>query len=304
MHLKQMKFVKQLLHNQIGSSVAQAAAVALATAVLLGALLLIVPSLAAVADQSFQCLIGVLSGGGGSCAGAASSGTIPQPPPQGKPPAGKNGDGLPPPSYPASDGTRALTPEERALAEQIFGPGALDLDAVRITRDGPFVQPRAYVIGNTIHWPYDQITTATLAHELTHVYQFQRRGWVYLREAAVLQGQYEIWKRTGLGSDPYSYGDEAGLRRARAEGKTFGDFNVEQQGAIVGDYWERRQNGQDTSVYDPFIDDLRRGILTPERRPGPRFPIPIPWPPIISGPWPPFIPGPRIPLPRPPWEWF
>ena len=292
-----MSFVKKLLHSQRGSNVAQAAALALLAAALLGAMLQVVPGLAGATQRSLSCLVAALGGGGTGCSGGPAAPPTSDVPPQ-QQPSGDDDGGLPPEEYAAPDGTRPLTDEERALAEEIFGPGALDLDAVRITSDGPFLEDRPYVIGNTIHWPGDTIDTAALAHELTHVYQFQQRGWVYLREAAVLQVKYELWRRTGLGSNPYDYGGVEGLEQALEDGKTFGDFNVEQQGAIVEDYWERRQNGQDTSAYDPFIEDLRDGDLE-DNYEEPGISLPLPFPPFPLPPFGPFPGGPTIDVPAP-----
>jgi hypothetical protein len=280
-----MKRRKLLAHirSESGSNVAQAAAVALLAAALIGIVLTLMPGLAGQVDRAFNCLTAAISGGAGcgsSAADAGAGGAFQQRTAQ-RPAL--------PDSYPPTPGRRGLTPEERALAEYVFGPGALDLDAIQISTEGTFVQPRAYVIGNTINWPpSSQIDPATLAHELTHVYQYQKRGWAYLREAAGLQVEYELYKNwpsriPNPFSNPYDYGGEEALRQGRAQGKRFSDFNVEQQGQIVEDYYQRVMQGQDTSAYDPYIQDARQGRLDRSEAPQPRG---WSWRPPWSGYWP------------------
>lgn len=90
-----------------------------------------------------------------------------------------------------------------------------------------------------------------LAHELTHVWQYQHDGWIYLFEA--LRTQLEF------GPDSYDYGWETGLIEARAQNKKFRDFNREQQGAIVQHYYYRYKQGLDTTAWEPFIHDIQIG---------------------------------------------
>ncbi|HEY46056.1 MAG TPA: DUF4157 domain-containing protein [Anaerolineae bacterium] len=90
-----------------------------------------------------------------------------------------------------------------------------------------------------------------LAHELTHVWQYQYDGWIYLFEA--LRTQLK------LGPDSYEYGWETGLIEARAQNKKLRDFNREQQGAIVQHYYYRYKQGLDTMAWEPFIHDLQVG---------------------------------------------
>ncbi|MBA3943779.1 MAG: hypothetical protein H0X37_04370 [Herpetosiphonaceae bacterium] len=58
-----------------GSSVAQAAAVALLTVALIGALVLLRSSFTGQVDHAFNCVIGAISGGSGSCNGGGASTT-------------------------------------------------------------------------------------------------------------------------------------------------------------------------------------------------------------------------------------
>ncbi|HEY44758.1 MAG TPA: DUF4157 domain-containing protein, partial [Anaerolineae bacterium] len=84
-----------------------------------------------------------------------------------------------------------------------------------------------------------------LVHELTHVWQYQHDGWIYLFEA--------LWVQLKLGPNAYGYGWETGLIEAKAQNKMFRDFNREQQGDIVKHYYYRHKQGLDTSAWEPFI---------------------------------------------------
>ncbi|KPK89195.1 MAG: hypothetical protein AMJ88_17920 [Anaerolineae bacterium SM23_ 63] len=88
-----------------------------------------------------------------------------------------------------------------------------------------------------------------LMHELTHVWQYQHDGWIYLFEA--------LWVQLKFGPDAYGYGWEAGLIEAIAQNKKFRDFNREQQGDIVKHYYYRHKQGLDTSAWQPFIAEVQ-----------------------------------------------
>lgn len=239
------------LRSETGSNVAQASGVALAAAILITTILTLTPMLSSQVERAFLCLAAALGGGGSGCASGSAS-------------AGLGGTfqvttaRLPdlPDEYNLPVGLYSLTPEQRALAEMHFGRGTLDLDKIRIRSVTWLWDNRAYTQGNTIFWPANTPTDIEiLAHELTHVYQYQKRGAIYWFEGLG-------WRVPELfGYSPYNYGGPDGLRQARSEGKTFADFNVEQQGKIVEDYYRLRRNNGDTSAYDPFIRDARLGLL-------------------------------------------
>lgn len=93
-----------------------------------------------------------------------------------------------------------------------------------------------------------------LIHELTHVAQYEARGSQYLGEAIYAQA-----------TDGYNYGGPTGLA-----GKSFSDFNREQQGDIAEDYYEgvlfnNKSSGvpgpSDLATYQPLIDQLRAGQI-------------------------------------------
>jgi hypothetical protein len=88
-----------------------------------------------------------------------------------------------------------------------------------------------------------------LAHELTHAWQYQHQGWMYLVRAILAQ----VRER----DKAYDYGGEDGLYEARRLGKRFHDFNPEQQGNIVQHYYARMRMSRDIRVFQSYINDLQ-----------------------------------------------
>jgi len=91
-----------------------------------------------------------------------------------------------------------------------------------------------------------------LAHELTHVWQFQHQGWLYLWRA--LRAQFRDKQFA------YNYEGEEGLKKSRKKSKIFKQFNPEQQGNIVQDYYRRIRKNLDTSAWDPYIEELKKTV--------------------------------------------
>ena len=87
-----------------------------------------------------------------------------------------------------------------------------------------------------------------LMHELTHVWQYQSMGWEYLWKAWEAQSK--------LRDKVYDLGKEEDLKKEREKGKTFRDFNLEQQGRLVQTYYERSKRKGDTSAYAPFVQQM------------------------------------------------
>lgn len=153
-----------------------------------------------------------------------------------------------------------LTSEERAAAQSVLGPNAIRWDQVRVAESGilsaifALNQGRAFATFHTINLPsegaHGRSNVAIVVHELTHVYQYERVGSLYLGQA--------IHAQATIG---YGYGGAAGLQAARAAGRHYRDFNREQQAQIAQDYYELRQSGGDTTEYEPFIAELRAGDL-------------------------------------------
>ncbi len=158
--------------------------------------------------------------------------------------------------------TRAtpLTGPEIAAAQSVLGPSAIRWDRVRVAESGilsivfSLNQGRAFATFHTINLPstgaHGRSNLAIVVHELTHVYQYERTGSQYLGQA--------IHAQATIG---YGYGGAAGLRRDRAAGRHYRDYNREQQAQIAQDYYELLQTHGDTSDYDAFIAELRAGEL-------------------------------------------
>ncbi|MFC1902960.1 hypothetical protein ACFLX4_02710 [Chloroflexota bacterium] len=93
-------------------------------------------------------------------------------------------------------------------------------------------------------------------HELTHVFQYECIGSVYIWQALRAQRM-----------NGYSYGGWQQLKQERDNGKHFRDFNREQQGQIAQDYYNKvivqELPDQDPirQAYEPFINELRSGEL-------------------------------------------
>ncbi len=173
---------------------------------------------------------------------------------------------------------RGLTDHERGEAHKVFG-GSIRYERVRIhegtrwtnlvakigakvNREPPPKWDNAVTLGNSSYFPRtlksnpppegaNSITDlAWIIHELTHVWQYQHTGAIY------------IWRSLrvdlALGIRAYDYGGEQGLRDARASGRRLADFNPEQQGDIARHYYARLRHGQDAGAWEPFIEEFRR----------------------------------------------
>jgi len=170
---------------------------------------------------------------------------------------------------------RTLRPDELAAAQQIFENG-LDLARVRVSegsqvpnlvgqigaalRGMPAPQANAITVGNTSYFPRDLtsdlVDLAWLMHELTHQWQYQHFGMVYLAQA--------------IGAATYVYCNPgetpaAALARYHGEGKTFSSFNREQQGDIVRDYYFALKQTTDPataqqalSAWEPYLQEIRQ----------------------------------------------
>ena len=95
-----------------------------------------------------------------------------------------------------------------------------------------------------------------LIHEMTHVWQYEKMGSVYIPRA--LEAQRSI-----MG---YNYGGVEILKDCQEKGKSFLSFNLEQQGVIISDYYRikdgykpqwGRASRLDLPIYESFIDEVR-----------------------------------------------
>ena len=172
---------------------------------------------------------------------------------------------------------RALRPEEIAEARLVFGDG-LDYTRCRVFersefpnfigrvgsffRGTPPPEANAITVRNTTYFPRVLTTNNVtdrlwltdigwLMHELTHQWQFQHDGLRYLFEAIVAP--------TYVYTNPGERPNDA-LKRAGQAGKKFRDFNREQQGDVVRDYyWSLRLEPADAdrSGWDPYLAEIR-----------------------------------------------
>jgi hypothetical protein len=161
---------------------------------------------------------------------------------------------------------RALSEAELNAASSVLGASAIQYSAVRVA-DGRFLwlifkfnKRRAFATFHTINIPdSSDLSSSHLAivvHELTHVYQFELIGSIYIWQALRAQ-------RSG----GYQYGGWPQLEKDRSKGKHFSDYNREQQGQITQDYYSMVvANGLSAEdpiykAYELFINELRNGEL-------------------------------------------
>ena len=97
-----------------------------------------------------------------------------------------------------------------------------------------------------------------LMHELTHQWQFQHDGLIYLFQAMFLSPTYVYAPR----GEPVNIA----LRDFSNAGKVFRNFNREQQGDIVRDYYFHMQQNDDVSAWDGYLKDLRQPPRKGHRR--------------------------------------
>ena len=131
---------------------------------------------------------------------------------------------------------RLLSRAEIAYARTVFGD-SLDYTVVRITVDSLWSWRSARTLGNTIHLWYSHFEDGdgtreltrfaglpTLIHELTHVWQFQKRGYWYLFSS--LWGQVRHMRDRARAYD---------WQGALEVGKPWGRWTAEQQAQAVQD---------------------------------------------------------------------
>jgi hypothetical protein len=192
------------------------------------------------------------------------------------------------------NGFRPLTDDEKADAELMFAD-TVDLDKVRIATESPTnsiifgiqdfftgePESRAFVTGNLINFDADDIPPLkryTFIHEMTHVWQHQNVGPIYMAHALFGQAtsgyNYGYQESTDPddavvlpngaydGSEqrePQGFADGFGAESALAAGG--GDittFNPEQQGQIMMHYFVRRhllnQTPAQYAAWQPYVD--------------------------------------------------
>ncbi|MEM1319503.1 MAG: hypothetical protein AAGG75_04560 [Bacteroidota bacterium] len=154
--------------------------------------------------------------------------------------------------------TRPMYDWEIELARSVFGDSInyrrvrIDEMAVLGPRQKHFYYVSFYIINS-----WGPMQDSILLHELTHVWQYERMGAVYMPRA--LKAQFS---RYG-----YNYGGISALKAYLRKGKDFLSFNLEQQGDIVSDYHRLKKGYQprwgngsrsDLPIYEAFIQQMRR----------------------------------------------
>lgn len=132
--------------------------------------------------------------------------------------------------------TRPLFAWEIAMAKSIFG-NSINYQRVRIDESaylGPKQNHFCYVSFYIIN-SWGQMQNSTLIHELVHVWQYENMGAVYIPRA--------LWAQTTR--EGYNYGGKDNLKLSIMKNKTLYDFNLEQQGDIISDYFQLK-NGYST----------------------------------------------------------
>ncbi|MBD1847198.1 S8 family serine peptidase [Cyanobacteria bacterium FACHB-63] len=162
-------------------------------------------------------------------------------------------------------GGRPMSSREINVAKSVFGD-AIDYSKVLLDQysvlaltsglkstisdrgAGGVSTSRPFVLGNTIKY-FGAIDNATLIHELTHIWQYQKTGPIYISRATTDQ-------RSEKG---YDYGGipELILRKRLVGQGTIRSFDktAEKQATLVEDYYRLRENSKDT-ITSPFQTPL------------------------------------------------
>ena len=109
---------------------------------------------------------------------------------------------------------------------------------------------RTHVTGYVINSTED-LDDSTLIHELTHVWQYEEDGLVYIPEAIAGQNS----------DDGYDYGGVAGLQAKIAANQGLSALNPEQQGSIVADNFDFRQDAREEEASSGYASDALRDAL-------------------------------------------
>lgn len=145
---------------------------------------------------------------------------------------------------------RGLTPQERAEAEKVFG-ASINLDRVKLTDANWASDFILWVNGNrpfttmyVINYKSGTtITTKTLIHELTHIWQAVNTGGVYMIEALHSQFFGKAYKLT-----------DNDVRQANGK---LENLEREQQAVLVAEYWDGEFNNNKSI---PLTLDLIRPL--------------------------------------------
>ena len=165
-------------------------------------------------------------------------------------------------------GTRVsrLNDAETNAGGLVLGLGSIRYPSVRVA-EGRILRlifklngRRAFTLFHTINLPatgsHSRGNLDLLVHEMVHVYQFELVGSIYIWQALRAQKQ-----------EGYGYGGWEQLAEDRKSGNRLNDYNREQQGQIVQDYYNvvlaanLPAESLVRQAYEPFIADLQAGAL-------------------------------------------
>lgn len=165
--------------------------------------------------------------------------------------------------------SKQATAQEIEAARTIFG-NKIDYSKVKIITGKDMTlwgriltwNGKAVVWGNKIYFPNDKNGESKFdfsknpgwyMHELTHVYQFQSRGWSYVPKS--------LWDQLTKGDGAYDY--------QLVPGKAFRDYGIEQQADIVRDYYNgvNGRNGLTPAELDALRGTLQGEGLAAGARP-------------------------------------
>lgn len=128
---------------------------------------------------------------------------------------------------------RGLTSKEIEMVNMTLGD-VLPLHLVKLDNHAKLTSANrniAYVSMFTIN-NYGTLKDETFVHELVHIWQYTRYGSAYIIRALFAQHSHE----------GYDYGGPSALMNAFAENRNIQDFNFEQQGDILSDYFNLLKN--------------------------------------------------------------
>ena len=153
--------------------------------------------------------------------------------------------------------TRSLNSFELVMAKEIFG-NSINYDRVRIDETAEIACKNSYlkyVSFYTIN-SWGRMSDDIFIHEMVHVWQYEKFGAVYIPKAL------KVHLTKGMS---YNYGGVAALEKSMEANGRFLDFNFEQQGDIVADYFRIRcgdtpiwgeAGKEDLPIYEYFIEQL------------------------------------------------
>lgn len=155
--------------------------------------------------------------------------------------------------------TTPLTVTEMNAAALVLGDTALRYGEVRVAEGGllrlifRLNKGRAFALWHTIHMPErGRADLSLIVHEITHIFQYEQIGSIYIGEALHAQWQ--------LGRGAYQYGGAPGLKQAYHSGRPYKTFTREQQAQIAQDYYRLlAETSHQINDYQPYIQALRNG---------------------------------------------